>query len=249
MYRLLCVTAHPDDEASSFGGALLQARERGYDTFVLCMTAGEAATHRGAATNDEGLKEIRRSEFAAACTHLKVTEGIMLDYPDAKLDRQIFFEAVGDLSRWIRKLRPQVVLTFGPEGGVTAHPDHSMAGIFATAAFHWAARTNRYADQFYEGLKAHQAQKLYYATADLGLEGRQPVSLAPATTAIDVGTAYLEKKIEAFRLHQSQEPLFELFENYARKRGTRELYHLAATSTPLELRGMETDLWENVMDY
>jgi LmbE family N-acetylglucosaminyl deacetylase len=249
MYRLLCVTAHPDDEASSFGGALLQARERGYDTFVLCMTAGEAATHRGAATNDEGLKEIRRSEFAAACTHLKVTEGIMLDYPDAKLDRQIFFEAVGDLSRWIRKLRPQVVLTFGPEGGVTAHPDHSMAGIFATAAFHWAARTNRYADQFYEGLKAHQAQKLYYATADLGLEGRQPVSLAPATTAIDVGTAYLEKKIEAFSLHQSQEPLFELFENYARKRGTRELYHLAATSTPLELRGMETDLWENVMDY
>lgn len=249
MYRLLCVTAHPDDEASSFGGALLQARERGYDTFVLCMTAGEAATHRGAATNDEGLKEIRRSEFAAACTHLKVTEGIVLDYPDAKLDRQIFFEAVGDLSRWIRKLRPQVVLTFGPEGGVTAHPDHSMAGIFATAAFHWAARTNRYADQFYEGLKAHQAQKLYYATADLGLEGRQPVSLAPATIAIDVGTAYLEKKIEAFRLHQSQEPLFELFENYARKRGTRELYHLAATSTPLELRGMETDLWENVMDY
>jgi LmbE family N-acetylglucosaminyl deacetylase len=136
-----------------------------------------------------------------------------------------------------------------PEGGVTAHPDHSMAGMFATAAFHWAARTNRYADQFYEGVKAHQAQKLYYATSDLGMEGRQPVSLAPATTSIDVGMGYLEKKIEAFRLHRSQEQLFELFETYARKRGTRELYHLAATSTPIELRGMETDLWENVMDY
>jgi LmbE family N-acetylglucosaminyl deacetylase len=248
MYRLLCVTAHPDDEASSFGGALLQARERGYDTFVLCMTAGEAATHRGAAATDEELKEIRRKEFAAACKHLKVTEGNVLDYPDGKLDRQIFFEAVGDLCRWVRRLRPQVIVTFGPEGGVTAHPDHSMAGIFATAAFHWAARTNRFADQFYEGVKAHQAQKLYYATSDLGLDERQPVSLAPVTTSIDVGAAYLERKIEAFRMHHSQEQLFEMFENYARKRGPRELYHLAATSTPLELREMETDLWENVMD-
>ena len=248
MYRLLCVTAHPDDEASSFGGALLQARERGYDTFVLCMTAGEAATQRGGAATDEELKDLRRREFAAACKHLKVTEGDVLDYPDGKLDRQIFFEAVGDLSRWIRKLRPQVILTFGPEGGVTAHPDHSMAGIFATAAFHWAARTNRYADQFYEGVKAHQAQKLYYATSDLGLEGRQPVSLAPATTSIDIGMVYLEKKIEAFRMHHSQEPLFELFENHARNRGPRELYHLAATSVPHELHEMETDLWQNVTD-
>ena len=248
MYRLLCITAHPDDEASSFGGVLLQARERGYDTFVLCMTAGEAATHRGAAANDEELKQIRSREFAAACKHLKVTEGIVLDYPDGKLDRQIFFEAVGDLSRRIRQLRPQVIITFGAEGGVTAHPDHSMAGIFATAAFHWAARTNRYADQFYEGVKAHQAQKLYYATSDMGLDGRQPVSLAPATTVIDIGAAYLDRKIEAFRMHQSQEQLFEMFESHARKRGPRELYHLAATSTAFELRAMETDLWEDVAD-
>jgi LmbE family N-acetylglucosaminyl deacetylase len=212
------------------------------------MTAGEAATHRGEAANDEELKEIRRREFTEACKHLKVTEGNVLEYPDGKLDRQIFFEAVGDLSRWIRRLRPQVIVTFGAEGGVTAHPDHSMAGIFATMAFHWAARTNRYADQFYEGIKAHQAQKLYYATSDVGMTGRHPVSLAPVTTVIDIGMAGLDRKIEAFRMHHSQEGLFDLFENHARQRGPRELYHLAATSTPMELRALETDLWENVME-
>lgn len=248
MYRLLCVTAHPDDESSSFGGTLLQARERGYDTFVLCLTAGEAATHRANAATEEELKAIRRAEFAKACAYLKVTEGNILDFPDGKLDRQSFFDVVGVLARWIRRLRPQVIVTFGPEGGITAHPDHSMAGVFTTMAFQWAARTNRFADQFYEGLKAHQAQKLYYATSGFGLQDRQPVSLSPTTATIDIGEKFLERKIEAFRMHVSQAPLFELFERNVRPRGARELYHLAATSTPRELDRMETDLWEGVDD-
>ena len=248
MYRLLCVIAHPDDESSSFGGTLLQARERGYDTFVLCLTAGEAATHRANSATDEELKAIRRSEFAKACAHLNVTEGKVLDFPDGKLDRQNFFDVVGVVARWIRQIRPQVIVTFGPEGGITAHPDHSMAGIFTSVAFQWAARTNRYADQFYEGLKAHQAQKLYYATSEFGLADRQPVSLAPITATIDIGEKYLERKIEAFRMHASQAPLFELFERNVRPRGATELYHLAATSTPFELKGMEWDLWEGVDD-
>lgn len=248
MYRLLCVTAHPDDEASSFGGTLLQARERGYDTFVLCLTAGEAATNRANAATEEDLKAIRREEFAKACACLNVTEGKVLEFPDGKLDRQNFFDLAGVLARWIRQIRPQVIVTFGPEGGITAHPDHSMAGIFTTAAFQWAARTNRYADQFYEGLKAHQVQKLYYATSDFNMEDRQPVSLAPTTTTIDIGEKYLERKIEAFRMHTSQAPLFELFEKNVRPHGPRELYHLAAASTPRELGGMEWDLWEGVDD-
>ena len=248
MYRLLCVTAHPDDEASSFGGLLLQARERGYDTFVLCLTGGEAATHRGGTETEEDLLAMRRKEFEAACKHLKVTEGNVLGYPDGKLDKQNFFDVVGDLSRWIRQIRPQVIATFGPEGGVTAHPDHSMAGMFTTMAYQWAARTNRFADQFYEGIKEHQAQKLYYATANFTIEGRQPISLSPTTTVIDIGEAYLDRKLEAFKMHKSQEPLFPLFENNIRPRGPRELFHLAATSTPRELDGIESDPWEGVLD-
>jgi LmbE family N-acetylglucosaminyl deacetylase len=247
MLRLLCVTAHPDDEASSFGGSLLQAQDRGFETFVVCLTAGEAATHRGGAATDEDLAAMRRKEFDAACKHLRVTEGRILGLPDGKLDRQEFFDVVGELSRWIRRLRPQVVMTFGPEGGVTAHPDHSMASIFTTAAFQWAARSNRFADQFYEGVKAQQPQKLYYATANFNMEDRQPVSLAPTTAEIDI-SPYFERKIEAFRLHTSQQPLFELFENNVRPHGPQELFHLAATSTPRTIRSIETDLWEGVED-
>ena len=247
MLRLLCVTAHPDDESAGFGGSLLQANERGIETFVICLTPGQAATHRGETSSDDDLITIRRKEFAAACKHLGVTEGRVLDFPDGKLDREIFFDVAGELTRLIRKLRPHVVLTFGPEGGLTAHPDHSMASLFTTAAFQWAARSNRYADQFYEGLKPWQPHKLYYATAEFNIEERQPVSLAPITTAVDV-TKYFERKIEAFKLHQSQAPLFELFESQLRPRGPREYFHLAACRTPREFEQIETDLWDGVED-
>jgi LmbE family N-acetylglucosaminyl deacetylase len=130
--RLLCVTAHPDDEAGGFGGSLLLYRERGIETYVICLTPGQAATHRGGHQADADLAAARRKEFAASCEILRVTHGEVLEYPDSRLDRQDMYAVVGQLVHRIRRIRPQVMITFGPEGAITAHPDHSMASIFAT---------------------------------------------------------------------------------------------------------------------
>jgi LmbE family N-acetylglucosaminyl deacetylase len=246
MLRLLCVTAHPDDEAGSFGGSLLLCRERGVETFVVCLTPGQAATHRGNTPSEEELAAQRRREFAEACRILKVTHGEVLDYPDGALDRADFYGVVQNLALRIRNIRPQVVMTFGPEGGLTAHPDHSMAGILGTMAFHWAGRANRYVEQLNDGVQPHRAQKLYYSTAPFTLPDRQPVALAPATTRIQIGD-YLETKIAAFKAHKSQSPLFHLFENYVRQRGQEELFHLAARSFP-SISQPETDLFDGVQD-
>ncbi len=227
MLRMMVVTAHPDDEASSFGGSLCLYRDRGVETCVVCLTPGQAATYRGKAQSDPELAAMRRQEFAAACKILKVSRGIVLDYPDGQLHRLEMQRVVSDLVLRIREFRPQILLTFDPAGGVTAHTDHTMASIFATLAFHWAGRTNRFPDQLSNIISPHQVQKLYFATADFALPGRQPVALAPITTIIEVGD-YLETKIEAFRAHISQEPLWPLFEEYARKRERRELFHLVA---------------------
>ncbi len=106
MLRLLCFTAHPDDEAGSFGGSLLRYAERGVETHVICLTPGQAATHRGIARSAEELSAIRRKEFAAACQLLKVTHAVVLDYPDGALDRQDFFSTVAELTRRVREIRP-----------------------------------------------------------------------------------------------------------------------------------------------
>jgi LmbE family N-acetylglucosaminyl deacetylase len=153
---------------------------------------------------------------------------------------------VAELALRIRRLRPQVLLTLGPEGAITAHPDHSMASMFATMAFHWAGRENRYPEQLRDSVRPHRVQKLYYSTADFILPDRPPVSLPPATTVIEIGD-YLETKIRAFKAHTSQSPLFPLFENAVRKRGQQELFHLAATLNPSVLRP-ETDLFAGVKE-
>lgn len=246
MLRLLCVTAHPDDEAGGFGGSLLLYRSRQVETYVICLTPGQAATHRGPARSDEELAAIRRQEFLASCEILKVSHAEVLDYPDGKLDRADLQRLTSDLAQRIRKIRPQVMLTFGPEGAITAHPDHSMASVFATLACHWAGRTNRFPEQLNNGLRPHRVQKLYYGTAGFTLPDRQPVSLAPATAVIDIGE-FLETKIRAFKAHASQAPLFPIFEGAVRQRGKVEMFHLAAAITPRKIE-TETDLFAGVVE-
>jgi LmbE family N-acetylglucosaminyl deacetylase len=244
MLRLLCITAHPDDEAGGFGGSLSLYAGRGVETHVVCLTAGQAATHRGDSRSEEELMARRRDEFAASCRILRVTKGEVLNYRDAGLDHADFYEVAGNLAQRIRQIRPHVVLTFGPEGAITAHPDHSMASIFATAAYHWAGRTNRFADQLTNGLRPYRPQKLYYTTSLFTLPERQPVSLPPVTTVIDIA-GYWENKVKAFHAHTTQAPLFPLFEKNVSQRGHRELFHLAATTTPKQIE-LETDLFAGV---
>jgi LmbE family N-acetylglucosaminyl deacetylase len=247
MLRLLCFTAHPDDEAGSFGGSLLRYAERGIKTHVVCLTPGQAATHRGGAQSDDELSAIRRREFEAAGKLLKISQGTVLDYPDGKLDRQDFYAAVADLTRRVRELRPHVIITMGTEGAITAHPDHSMVAVFATLACHWAGRTNRFPEQLQNGLAAYQAQKLYYATALFTMPDRQPVSLSPTTTVIDLEQREIDMKIAAFKCHTSQAPLFGFFEETIRKRGRREVFHLANHFQPCKAE-METDLFAGVVE-
>ena len=247
MFRFLCVTAHPDDEVGGFGGSLRLYASRGVEVSVICLTSGTAASNRGGAASDAELAAMRRKEFATACEMLKVSHGEVWDFPDGALDRVNFYEAVGRLTRRVRELKPHVMLTLGMEGAVTAHPDHSMAALFATMAFHWAGRTNRFLEHAADALAPHRTQKLYYATANFTLPDRQPVAMPPTTTIIDIGDC-LEIKIAAFRAHTSQNPLLPRFEQAMRERAWQERFHLAACPEFREIDRIETDLLDGVVE-
>src|SRR5215831_19977955 len=246
MFRLLCITAHPDDEAGAFGGTLALYAERGVEVFVVCLTAGTAARNRGPARTAEELAELRTLEFQASCRFLGIKHGEVLGYADSKLVRADFYEVAGQLVLRIRKIRPQVVLTFGQDGGLTGHPDHAMAGAFATQAFEWAGRPDRYLEQLSSGLQQHAAQKLYYATADFKLPDRMPTSPPTVTARVEVGAERFERKIKAFMHHKTQEPLFARLRMSLGGMPTTEMFHLAATREPQEAR-LEGDLFEGVV--
>jgi len=247
MLRLLCVTAHPDDEAGAFGGTLALYADRGVEISVVCLTAGTAAKNRGAARTDEELAVLRTAEFEASCQFLGVTNCEVLNYPDSKLDRANFYAVVGDLVVRIRELRPHVVITFGTDGGLTGHLDHAMAGAVATQAFQWAGRPDRYPEQLEQGFKPHRAQKLYWVTADFLLPDRMPTAPPPVTARIEVGADRFEKKIQAFMKHQTQSPLFVRLRKNLGRMPTQEVFHLAATREPREAK-LESDLFAGVIE-
>lgn len=245
MLRLMCVTAHPDDESGAFGGTLRLYSERGVETFVLCLTPGQAASNRGGAQSDADLAAMRRKEFDKACEILHVSNALVLDYPDGQLHRQDLYKVVADITRRVREFRPHVLITFGAEGGITGHTDHSMVSVFATLAFHWAGRENRFPDQLQAGLKPHVTQKLYYVTHDFALPNRPPVLLPPASAVIDI-TPWVQAKIDAFKAHSSQGPLLVQFEKAMRGRvASQELFHLMARGGFAPI-APETDLFAGV---
>ncbi len=143
-HKLLCVTAHSDDECFAFGGALALAADAGVETSVLCFTDGQAATNRSAAASAAELGAMRRAEFAASCRILGVSHHELLDYQDAQLEFANFSQAAAKLVERIRRFQPHVVLTFGGDGGMNTHPDHTLVSAFSTAAFHWAGQTKRF---------------------------------------------------------------------------------------------------------
>lgn len=236
--KILCVTAHPDDEAAAFAGTVSHYSALGVECRLICLTAGEAARNRGTARSNSELQTLRRAELAASCRLLGFAEHEVWDLPDAHLPESPFYPAVGRLIAKVREFRPDLVLCMGPEGSATAHPDHAMSGILATAAFHWAGLERYFPEQ---KLPPHAAKRLFYSTAPVQPPQFPRVWLPHPDISIPV-EEFLERKIAAFRCHATQAPLFDRVEEFLRLAGGRELFHLAA-GLPLPPDGPLDDLF------
>ena len=235
--KMMLVVAHPDDECFAFGGALALAADQGVETYVICLTDGQAATHRGDAASGEELGKMRRAEFAASCDVLGVTHHELLDYHDAQLEFTNIAKTAGRLVKRMRRFQPDVVLTFGSDGALNTHPDHMIVSMVTTAAFHWSGRPNRYPD-----LGApFQPSRLFTLSSNFVLPDRQAPFLSPWTVVLDIRSVR-DRKTEAFRQHASQAPLMERTRELFEKYGAEEFYTLLAASTPQPAQ-MLTDLF------
>jgi LmbE family N-acetylglucosaminyl deacetylase len=238
--KLMCVVAHPDDECYAFGGALALAADGGVETYVVCLTDGQAATHRGTAASSDALGKMRRAEFAASCKVLGVTQYELMDYHDAKLEFVDFSAAAKRLVEKMQRFKPDVVITFGGDGGQNTHPDHMLVSMLTTAAFHWAGQAKRNQDT----AQLHTAHRLYYVTTNFLMPGRPPAMPMPWTVTLDI-TSVRERKSEAFRQHISQTPLMESTKEIFERYGAEEFYTLAAAREPQPAHAA-TDLFEGL---
>jgi len=138
--KLLAIFPHPDDETLGLGSTLARYSSQGIETYLVCATRGERGWFDSEGPNPglEGVAGIREAELHCASEHLGLREVSFLDYIDGDVDQAVPQEIIGKLVSHIRRIQPQVVVTFGPDGAY-GHPDHIALSQFTDAALVCAA--------------------------------------------------------------------------------------------------------------
>jgi LmbE family N-acetylglucosaminyl deacetylase len=160
--RLMCVLAHPDDESLGTGGTLAKYNDEGVETFIVTATRGERGRF-GDTVERPGPEEVgrvREAELRAAAQRLGTGHVSFLDYLDADLDKADPGEASAKIAAHLRTFKPQVVITFGPDGGY-GHPDHIAISQLTGAAIVNAA------DASYQGTPTVPVRQAPYRVAKL----------------------------------------------------------------------------------
>ncbi|MEW2070392.1 N-acetyl-1-D-myo-inositol-2-amino-2-deoxy-alpha-D-glucopyranoside deacetylase [Streptomyces sp. NPDC007346] len=265
--RLLLVHAHPDDESINNGATMARYTAEGAHVTLVTCTLGEegevippALAHL-AADRDDALGAHRVGELAAAMKELGVTDHRFLGGAGRFRDSGMMGteqngrpgafwatpvdEAAAPLVDVIRELRPQVLVTYDPDGGY-GHPDHIQAHRVAMRAADLAA------DPAYGTGAPHTVAKVYWnraerAVVEAGFDrlrtaapdtfgGVAAVDDVPgvvdgdAITAEIDGSAYAGAKAAAMRAHATQivvdGPFFALSNDLGQPLLTTECYQL-----------------------
>lgn len=158
--RLLCVLAHPDDESLGTGGTLARYAAEGVECYLITATRGESERGWTGDPADypgpEAFGKLREGELMAAAKILGVCEVSFLDYMDLALDQADPLEVIGKITQHVRRIRPQVVISFGSDGAY-GHPDHIAISQFTGAALVAAADPD-----YANSNPPHRVAKLYH---------------------------------------------------------------------------------------
>lgn len=217
------VYAHPDDETFSAGGTYAKYAAAGVRCTIFCATDGDAGkTSALTVASRHELAAIRRKELEAAARVLGIASVESVGHPDGGLPAVNQDDLIGQIVRHLRRERPDVVVTFGPEGAPNTHADHKVISRAATAAFFLAGRRTAYPGQ----LEPYSPRRLYYVTWPVPKPGDElQTQGVPATARIDVRN-FREKENAAFDAHLSQQALRQRFEELGAT--DEELFALAA---------------------
>jgi LmbE family N-acetylglucosaminyl deacetylase len=201
---ILGVWAHPDDETYLSAGLMAASIDRGSRVVCITATRGEGGSMDEERWPPESMAAVREQELLRGLARIGVTEHHWLDYPDIDMDTPLPEAGASRVRDIMADVRPETVLTFGPDG-MTGHRAHMSVCEWATDAFnavaspgsrlHYATMTPAYVDEFREAFEP------------LGIfrPGTPPVTL-PQDLSIDLALddEALDRKFDAIKEHESQ---------------------------------------------
>jgi LmbE family N-acetylglucosaminyl deacetylase len=169
-HTLLAVFAHPDDESFGIGGTLAYYASQGAAVHLICATRGEAGTVQPEHLQGfSSIGELREAELRCAASNLGLASVTFLDYRDSGMSGSVdnqhpeafirapIEEVAQRIALVVRRVRPQVVVTFDPIGGYK-HPDHIHIHHATNRAFDLAGDA-----EFLSDAPAFQPERLYYS--------------------------------------------------------------------------------------
>ena len=262
--RLMCVLAHPDDESLGTGGLLAKCAEEGIATYLLTATRGERGRF-GDATESPGpdiVGATRAAELLCAAEQLGLREVRFLDCPDGGLASVDAADVIRKIVAHLRRVRPHIVVTFGPDGAY-GHPDHIAISQLTTTAIVCAA------DPSYsrEDDEPHRVSKLYFIAwsakkwdayqaalrklvVRVDNEERQATPWADwaITTVIDTSAVW-QTVWRAVSCHRTQMSIYRKLEGLSEEHqrslwGTQEFYRVFSAVNGGRAR--ETDIFEGL---
>jgi LmbE family N-acetylglucosaminyl deacetylase len=192
--RILCISAHPDDNEFTVAGSVARWAREGRDVGFCLVTTGGAGVNEHT-PSPEGLVPIREKETRAAAKILGVKEVILLGYADGTLEPTLAMRR--DLTRVIRRFRPDIVVTGDPTvryygNEYMNHPDHRAVSSAALDAVFPSSETSAiFPELLGEGLPAHKVKQVFISG-----------SLDP-DVYVDI-TRTLALKCRALKAHRSQ---------------------------------------------
>lgn len=200
---VMTIQAHPDDQEFSVGGTLAKWAKAGCEIVSVVITSGDSGSNdpsKGADYKAE-LARLREGEQLAANQVLGVKETVFMRYPDGELEPTIPLRK--ELTRLIRKYKPDVVITGNPEAWFYGneylnHADHRAAArAGCEAVFPSAGSRLIFAELLSEGFEPHEVRRLYIHGTD------KPDTWVDVTETIDI-------KVKALQQHASQVPVDEV---------------------------------------
>src|SRR5688572_2498748 len=113
--RAMSIQAHPDDQEFSIAGTLARWAKAGCEIVCVVITSGDSGSNDPAhgAKYKKTLAKLREGEQSAANEVLGIQETVFLRYPDGELEPTLGLRR--ELTRLIRRCKPDVVVTGDPE--------------------------------------------------------------------------------------------------------------------------------------
>lgn len=207
---IVCVFAHPDDEAFGPSGTLYKLSQDN-DVYILCATKGQAGQDSRSETS-ESLTSKRAKELKESAKHLGIKKVYFLGFKDGTLSNNLYHALAEKIKTHLELLKPELVITFEPQG-VSGHIDHIMVSMVTTFA---VKKLSFIKELWYSCIPEDRAAKLvdYFIYFPPGYKKSEIDKTVDVTDVWDI-------KVKAMRIHESQKPdadkILNSFKNFPKE--------------------------------